>query len=66
MLKERVFPNYKNRSESFDCALSSLLTHVVCMKTYIITFSPQWLRKTGFDINVMVGLGCCCFHTQKC
>ena len=29
-------------SEPFDFALSLLLTHVVCMKTYIIMFDHQW------------------------
>ena len=32
----------KIRSESFDFALSLLLTHVVCMETYIIMFDHQW------------------------
>ena len=42
MLKARVFPNYKNMIESFDFALSLLLTHVVYMKTNIIMCDRQW------------------------
>ena len=42
MFKARVFPNYKNiLSESFDFALSLMLTHVVYMKIIIIMCDRQ-------------------------
>ena len=63
MLKARVFHHYKNMTESFDFALSLLLTHVVCMKPTLSCLIVNGLRNTGFDVDFVVGLGCYCFHT---
>ena len=48
-------------SESFDFALSLLLTHVVYIKPTLSCLIVNGLRKTDFD--VIVGFGCYCFHT---
>ena len=50
-------------SESFDMALSLLLTHVICMKPTLSCLIVSGLCKTYFDVDVIVGLGCYCFHT---
>ena len=60
MLKARVFPNYKYMY--MIRSLSLLLTHVVCMETYIIMSITSGLRKTGYDVDFIVGVGCYYFH----
>ena len=49
-------------SQSFDFALSVLLTHVFYMKTNIYRVIVNGLRKTCCDVDVTVGVGCYCFQ----
>ena len=46
-------------SESFDFALPLLLTHVVYMKPLSCVI-VNGLRKTGYDADVTIGIGCYC------
>ena len=62
MLKAPVFPNYKNmiRIISF-CIVLTANTCILHENQHYHMVSG--LRKTGYDIDVTVGVGCYCFHT---
>ena len=63
MLKARVFPDYKNMTRIIHFCI--VLTANTCslhenQHHHVIV---NGLRKTGYEVDVTVGVGCYCFHT---
>ena len=63
MLKAHVFPNCKTMIRIIWFCIVFIAYTSSMHETLIIMLIFNGLRNTGFDVDVIVGLGCCCMHT---